>query len=640
MRKSMSKKVITLVILATMLNSNMVLASEVVKKDETVYVTLDGEGKVEEEIVSNCLSSEKKNIEIKDKSELKDIKNIKGDEKPKIENNNLTWNMEGKDIYYQGKINKELPLNVEIIYELDNKKVKPEDIIGKSGKLALKIKYKNKEKHKVKIKDKEKEVYTPLTVATALTLPVDKFENLKVNGGKVVNDGKNQMIAFVNMPGLKESLGVDDNIIDIPDELEIKADVKNFSMEPIMVVATPELLIDDIEGIKSVDELVDGINKIQDASGKLTDATNKLANKQKEFKEGFEKYNNGVNEFTDGAETLVNGAMKASKGIEALFNGSYDLANGITIFSKKLDEFSIGINSLKEGATKIESGQNQVVQGMEACSEGVAILKEKKQLELEGLEQLEASTQSLEQIRDGLANVPGSEQLVQGLNQVIDGQKSGFEALKNGGNVFLGGLENLEVGINQTKGGAIQVLDGTSNLKNGAITLKDGSNKLKEASISLKDGANRLNSGLSELNGGLSGFDAAKLKIEEGRKTLSDGGNQLNVGSGKLASATEELSNKMEEFKKQGIDKMQHEANSKVGNIEDIIEAKDELVKLSKKYETFSGIGKDMNGNVKFVMRTSEIKEKNKDEQDKNEDEKKTVSIRKSGIRDIIKNLF
>ena len=64
----------------------------------------------------------------------------------------------------------------------------------------------------------------------------------------------------------------------------------------------------------------------------------------------------------------------------------------------------------------------------------------------------------------------------------------------------------------------------------------------------------------------------------------------------------------MEKLKEEAIDKLDDEVSDKIGNIEDVLLAKDEVVKLSKDYETFSGIDENMQGSVKFIMKTDEIK--------------------------------
>ena len=100
----MSKRVLALVMVGTLLSGNIVYGTELVKKDETVYVTLDSSGNVEERIVSDWLSAENKNSEIKDKSELTNIKNLKGNEEPKISNEILLGKWKERIYFIKGKL--------------------------------------------------------------------------------------------------------------------------------------------------------------------------------------------------------------------------------------------------------------------------------------------------------------------------------------------------------------------------------------------------------------------------------------------------------------------------------------------------------------------------------------------------------
>ena len=65
---------------------------------------------------------------LKDQTDLKEIKNVKGDETYTENGNSLTWNTEGQDIYYQGKTGKDLPVSVNFTYYLDGKKMTPKEL--------------------------------------------------------------------------------------------------------------------------------------------------------------------------------------------------------------------------------------------------------------------------------------------------------------------------------------------------------------------------------------------------------------------------------------------------------------------------------------------------------------------------------
>ena len=75
-----------------------------VQKEETVYVNTTAGGEVTDVTVSDWLknSGDSSNSEVKDTSDLQDIKNVKGDETFTQNGNDLTWSTDGKDIYYQG----------------------------------------------------------------------------------------------------------------------------------------------------------------------------------------------------------------------------------------------------------------------------------------------------------------------------------------------------------------------------------------------------------------------------------------------------------------------------------------------------------------------------------------------------------
>jgi putative membrane protein len=71
-----------------------------------------------------------------------------------------------------------------------------------------------------------------------------------------------------------------------------------------------------------------------------------------------------------------------------------------------------------------------------------------------------------------------------------------------------------------------------------------------------------------------------------------------------------DLSSKTTTFNEQGIQVLA----TKLGSIADILanasSATQELVSLSRKYTSFSGLGDNMEGHVKFIMRTEEIRAK------------------------------
>lgn len=107
-------------IISALMMSN-VLSVSAYEKEETIYAKLDAEGNEITTIVSEHLKSDQE-MKIEDKSSLTDIFNVNGEETFTQKGESLVWDNKGKDIYYQGKTNQQLPISMHITYQLNGKK--------------------------------------------------------------------------------------------------------------------------------------------------------------------------------------------------------------------------------------------------------------------------------------------------------------------------------------------------------------------------------------------------------------------------------------------------------------------------------------------------------------------------------------
>ena len=109
-------------------------------KEETVYVKTDANGEEKTVIVSDWLKNFSGEAKIKDATDLTDVENVKGNETYKRgKKDSITWNANGKDIYYQGTSDKNLPVSMKVTYYLDGKEISPKKLVGKSGKVKILI---------------------------------------------------------------------------------------------------------------------------------------------------------------------------------------------------------------------------------------------------------------------------------------------------------------------------------------------------------------------------------------------------------------------------------------------------------------------------------------------------------------------
>ena len=462
------------------LDDSIKFSEKEIGKEETVYVLADSTGKERKVIVSDHLINDGNKDTIEDASDLKDIENVKGDETFKQDGSKLTWQADGNDIYYQGTSTKETPVSQTITYSLDGKEVKPEELAGKSGKVTIRFDYTNNETVKTKIDGKEEEIYVPFAAISGMVLD-DSFSNVKVTNGKVISDGKNNIVVGYALPGLKESLDVDDSDFDgdvsIPDYVEVTADVENFSLSTTMTVvmnATNFISKDGDADLSEVDDmlatLTDATDQLKDGSGELADGVDTLKSKMGEFKDGVGTLKNGIKDYTDGASTLSTGIGTLKSGVDTLAGSVPTLISGVGTLKDGSASAAKGASSLKDGAGTLKKGAKDVSTGANTLSNGV-------------------------------------------------------KDLSTGANTLSGGASDLSTGADTLSAGATSLSDGANTLSSGAASLNDGVQSiatnmktLVSGTQSVSDGAAQLNTGVGTLIGTLNkmGTDLAETKASIG----------------------------------------------------------------------------------------------------------------------------
>ena len=141
-----------------------------ISKNETVYILTNADGTSRKIIVSDWLNNQSGLSSIQDITGLSDIENVKGNETWTIQDDVLVWNAEGNDIYYQGIVEKELPISLSVTYQINGKNVPADEMSGKSGSVCIRFDYENSQYETVLINDKEENIYVPFVVVTGMLL--------------------------------------------------------------------------------------------------------------------------------------------------------------------------------------------------------------------------------------------------------------------------------------------------------------------------------------------------------------------------------------------------------------------------------------------------------------------------------------
>ena len=399
--KEIKNKSVAIATIVFMLgNSSCVFADNNINKDEIVYSILDENGNVDKNIVSAWINSSSALGTIHDISSLSNIKNVKGDEKPEINGSKLTWNVSGDDLYYQGETNKNLPISVNIKYELNDQEITPKDIQGKTGKFKITLSLKNNESREVYINGKSRTIYVPFITASEIMLKRDNFKDIKTSTGALLDDGSHSAITFVSIPGFKESLDLDSkysSYLNLKDEIVIEGNTTGFETPTIMIAATSDVskYLEDIDEDTDLSDLKDSLDKLQDAGQELVKGAKKVSDGASRLNTNYKKFNNGVKTLDSGITTLNNGSSQLVAKLPELNNGAQSLSSGLGTLSSASSQLNSGVNKVNSGAASLSSGLSTLSSKTSELSDGANKLNSGATSLSSGLSTLSSKTSEL-----------------------------------------------------------------------------------------------------------------------------------------------------------------------------------------------------------------------------------------------------
>lgn len=630
-------------------------------KDETVYVISDAKGQSGKVIVEEWLKNRDKADTIEDVSDLKDITNIKGDETFTQNGDKLTWQANGSDIYYEGTTEKQVPISEKITYYLDGEEIEPEQLAGRSGKVTIRFDYENHEKTTIEKDGKGIEVYVPFTVMTGMILS-DDFTNIEVTNGKVVSDGKNNIVVGMAMPGLHESLQKEkddfEDSIEFPDYVEVSADVENFSLEMTATVAMSGLLSDmnlsdvdltDLEN--SIDELSDGSEQLEDGSKQIRDGLGTLKDSMDTFKSGASDLSSGIKDYTDGTKKL-------NDGIKTLNDSTGTLSEGVATLDASAKTIAAGVQTLDQALNtemsdkEKEAAKKQVSAMFAEDSAAYQLIYKAAAANFTNtmtgdatVSQIQSGISGMGLTSDGVVAALAQYYAQNGFTDVTSGKKYSAEqcqaavpgtdmtyAAYFASGVLKGGLaQGIAGGIAANGSDAVgksvvaacesaaqtAAVQGAENAKKtiasqieavdktSGYSLVSGTSALSKGISTLAAGVPDLVSGVGQLASGASTLVANNEKLRNGASDLSDGANKIADGVVKLDDGANELYNGMVTFNEEGISRL---VDAFDGDAKDLLDRIDAVVQAGENYTTFTGLAKEQVGSVKFIIKTDAVK--------------------------------
>lgn len=627
-------KISASILLGTMLVYTLPVAA--FTKDETVYTNAKSNGEQYQTIVTDHLINEEDEKLLKDMTNLLDIENTSGDEKFTQDGESLVWEADSNDIYYKGETDQELPVKLNIKYELDGKEISSDEIAGKSGKVKITISFENKEEHEVQINGKTEKMYTPFVVATGTYINNDNNKNIEVTNGKAIDDGSKTMVVGLTFPGMQESLNIDKDTLEIPTSIEITMETTNFEMNNIINYTTPKLIEDsELDIFSKLDDIYSKVETLQSASKQiengaktLSDGTTTYVEKSEEFNQALNKFSNGVSSANTSYSSIDTGIKNLNAQVPDLRLGTKSLSdnlgavnNGVKTMSDMLDGSQESMNNLKSGAQNISGGLTQLSAAMKTTDYTEEINKINSQIDT-NKKMITTLNTTTEQLSKVLEDTTLSEATAQAIKAQITANQSTIATL-TADNVYLNNMiTSLNASNTQISGlkqqvdtlakGAGDVSEGVNGLLEqvGALNtnikglytntgkMAVGANKLYQGTLGLEAGTTKLAQGSEQMKAGLSTINTSSQALYSANNQLVEGAKTIQSGAAELAEGTAE-------FNKTGIDVI---CNYITGDLKNLETRAEKLKELSDEYNTFTKLDDENKGKVKFITIVDSIK--------------------------------
>ena len=475
---------------------------------------------------------------------------------------------ENGSLHYEGYEDCKLPVTVKIRYTLDGKEMQPKKLAGKDGHLVMTLTYENHTSSGSRV---------PFLAVSGMVLDHEYFSNIKVDGGRMTDDGDRTIVLGFGVPGAAENLGSAASKLDLPEEITVSADVKNVQMETVYTFATSQIFSEleldssmDISELSSqMDQLTEGVDQLLTGTGQLDKGAVKLA-------EGAEKLMAGADTLHDGASQLYEGTQSLKTGVGQLTKGTSDLKAGA-------DALQAGSAQLKAGADQLSAGLTQLTQSSPAINAGAKQMVDAV---------FASASQSLQGAGMDVTLTPENYTAV--LEQAAAGGAAQAAAVRQQ-------LDNVLAFYN----GVLTYTAGVDSAAAGAEAFSGGIDSAAAGAKKLSDGAEALEKGQKQLSDGISQVDAGAAKLYDGTRTFADKEKELTAGIQQLAKGAKALNEGVSQMSVQLADKLKQLS---AGELTDALEGLSAMADAAKGYNSFGGRGSYES--VKFIFKTDGISSK------------------------------
>lgn len=400
----------------------------------------------------------------------------------------LTPSADGS-VYYEGTMDPSTPLPwlIEVHYILDGTEVEPEDLAGRSGALIIRIDVNPNP-------DCNGNWFDQYALQTTVTLDTAHADNIRADGGTIASVGSQKQIVFTLLPGQTS-------------EVEVAADVTNFTMPAITFNGVQLQLKLDIDGVS----LTNRLNQLTTGTGQLDEGTAAVSEGITALQQGLTLLSEQSGLLTTGS-SAINSALSQLQSAVSGISASNDQLSALLTASSQIGD---GLAQLDDGVAQLDDQVNYEAFKAILAQNGLDLdtLTQGNQQAIEMLQNLTCLPVVGDQISQIILLLQGNTALSSAVQMYLDTVSSGIGALRQGTSAVREGYGAFDQGI-QAMATALNGM-----LQNMAL-LSDAVTTLATQYSTFDTGVNAYTEGVDQILAGTQQLGAASAMLVSGAHQL------------------------------------------------------------------------------------------------------------------------
>ena len=401
-------------------------------------------------------------------------------------------------LYYEGAMDPAataLPWLIEVHYILDGVERAPEDLAGRSGALILRISVKPNPAC-------TGDWFDQYALQTTVTLDTASASNIRAAGGTIASVGSQRQIIFTLLPGQTS-------------EVEVAADVTNFTMPAITLNGIQLQLKLDIDGVA---------------------LTNRLS-----------QLTTGTGQLDEGAAALSAGIAALEQGLTLLTGQNALLTGGSAAVNSALTQLQSALSGISASSDQLDlllDASKQIGSGIEQLDDGVALLE--SQVSYDAFKEILAQNGlDLDTLAAGNATAIALLQGLTGLPFGVGEQISQIVLLLQGNTALAGAmqlyLDTVGQGIGALRQGTAAVREGYAAFDSGIQAMAGVLNGMLQNMALLSDAVTTLASQYGVFDTGVNAYTQGVEQVLAGTQQLSAASLLLVAGAHQLYTETSNM---------------------------------------------------------------------------------------------------